>query len=210
MKRILITAAAAAAALAGSAAVAAPAMASNGVTAVTHSAQHDDTTSGPLVGALKYSDNGPVWAYDNLSEHFTVTPYTIPQTDGANYSVVITDTGSFQGFADPGANGTQSQSDGYGQALTSTGSVKGTIQYDVSSATPPNPANLPAQEPDHTSMGVALNQLFGATDGSSIFADAVGPHVTGGGNYNFSYQNGNYVQSFDGTTSIITGDVKGH
>jgi hypothetical protein len=53
MKRILFTAAAGAAALAGAVALAAPAMASNGVTAVTHSAQHLDTTSGPLTGVLE-------------------------------------------------------------------------------------------------------------------------------------------------------------
>ena len=193
MKRILITAAAGAAALAGAVALAAPAMASNGVTAVTHSPQHYDTTNVPTGTD---SPNGPVWAYDNLSEHFTVTPGTGP----GNYSVTIDVTGSFQGIADPVS----------GQPLVSNGPVKGTITYDVHSDTPPNPKSLPAQEPDHTGLGVALNQLFGVTDGSSIFADAVGPHVTGGGAYTFSYQNGNYTQVGDNDGVTITGDVTGH
>jgi hypothetical protein len=195
MKRILITAAAGAAALAGAVALAAPAMASNGVTAVTHSAQHLDTTSGPLAGVLQYSPNGPVWALDNLSEHFTV----IPETGPGNYSVTIDVTGSFKGFADPGANGSTLGS--YGQPLTSSGPVKGTITYDVKSSTSPDPKSLLPNQDPATGLGAALSQLF---DGQPTS----GPQsiIVGGGDYNFSYQNGNYVQ----TTSGITGDVTGH
>jgi hypothetical protein len=72
-----------------------PAFASNGPSqyvAVTHSAQHPDTTSVP-------TSAGNVWAYDNLSEQLTVTPVQLP--DGANYQVRIDVNGSFQGFADP-------------------------------------------------------------------------------------------------------------
>jgi hypothetical protein len=162
---------------------AAGASAATGVTAVTHSPQHDDTTnvSGPATGT---SPNGPTWAVDNLTEQFSVVPVT-GQSDGANYQVTITVTGSFKGFADPTTGG----------FLTSTGPVKGTIEYDVFSSTPPDPASLlPNQAPD-TGLGAALSQLF---DGNST--------IVGGGAYNFSYQNGNYVQ----TTSGITGDVTGH
>ena len=34
--------------------------------------------------------------------------------------------------------------------------------------------------------------------------------MTRGGAYNYSYQNGSYVQSYDGVTSNITGHVTGH
>ena len=176
------------------------------VHAVTHSPGHLDTTSGPLTGVLKTSPNGPVWAYDNLSEQFTAVPVNLP--DGANWSVTIDVTGSFQGFADPGANGTTTGN--YGQPLVSSGPVHGTIQYDVKSDHAPDPKALPSQEPDGTGLGVALGQLFGITDGSSIFAQTAPPQVVGGGDYNFSYQNGNYVQSAVGNTSTITGDVTGH
>ncbi|SRR6266568_613112 len=170
----------AAAALLTSAAAASAGTVPGAVHAVTHSAGHSDTTN--VSGtATRNSPNGPVWAYDNLSEQFTVVPESAP---GA-YSVTIDVTGSFRGFADPATGG----------PLTSSGPVKGTIQYDVFSATAPDPSSLlPNQAPD-TGLGAALSQLF---DGHST--------ITGGGNYTFSYQNGNYVQD----TAGITGDVTGH
>ena len=98
MKKIFYTAVAAAAVLAGSVAVAAPAMASNGpvtVTANTHLNNHPDTTSvsGP---ATIDSGNGPVWAYDNATEKFTA----IQQINGS-WVVNVDYVGSFHGFADP-------------------------------------------------------------------------------------------------------------
>ena len=164
---------------------------------VTHSAQHNDTTSGPLTGALQSSPSGPVWAVDNMTEQFTVIPVSLP--DGANYQVTINVTGSFKGFADPGVDGMATGS--YGQPLTSSGPVKGTIEYDVKSSTPPDPSSLlPNQAPD-TGLRAALSQLFDGqpTDGQTSI-------IVGGGSYNFSYQNGNYVQD----TTGITGDVTGH
>jgi hypothetical protein len=215
MKRIMFTAAAGATAIAGSIALAAPAMASNGpgtVTAVTHSANHPDTTNvaGP---ATLSSGNGPVWAWDNTATKITVTPYATTQTDGANYSVAITETGQFQGFADP-TNGS---------ALTSTGSLKGTIQYDVYSANQPSAANLPAQEPGaatqdqagidggYTHLGGMINQLFG---GSPVYGAPQVVGYKGGGDYHFAYQdspgNPGYVQNQVGPNLTITGDVTGH
>ncbi len=177
----------AAAALAGPASAA---TVPGAVHAVTHSPQHNDTTnvSGPATGT---SPNGPTWAVDNLTEQFTVVPVS-DQADGANYQVTIDVTGSFKGFADPTT----------GQALTSAGPVKGTIEYDVKSGTSPDPSSLlPNQAPD-TGLGAALSQLFSGQPASAL--------IVGGGNYNFSYQNGNYVQSQVGSTSAITGDVTGH
>jgi hypothetical protein len=169
------------------------------VHAVTHSPAHNDTTSGPAypaVGALQSSPSGPVWAVDNMTEQFTVVPVS-GQADGANYQVTIGVTGSFKGFADPGANGTTDPSLGYGQALTSSGPVKGTIEYDVYSATPPDPASLlPNQTPD-TGLGAALSQLFDGQPASAL--------IVGGGNYTFSYQNGSYVQDTIGIHGDVTG-----
>jgi hypothetical protein len=189
----------AAAALAGPASAAAV---PGAVHAVTHSPQHNDTTSGPDGGALQTSPGGPVWATDNLTEQFTVVPIPNPAPGAANFKVTIDVTGSFKGFADPGANGTTDPSLGYGQPLVSNGPVKGTIEYDVYSASAPNPSSLlPNQAPD-TGLRAALSQLFDKQPTSAL--------IVGGGDYNFSYQNGKYVQSQVGPTSTITGDVTGH
>jgi hypothetical protein len=84
----------------------------------------------------------------------------------------------------------------------SNGPVKGTIEYDVYSASAPNPSSLlPNQAPD-TGLRAALSQLFDNQPTSAL--------IVGGGDYNFSYQNGKYVQSQVGPTSTITGDVTGH
>ena len=198
MKRIILTAAALAAVFTGGVVAAAPAFAASGpgaVYAVTHSPQHNDTTSGPGGGALRPSVNGPVWAIDNLTEQFTVTPYATGE-----YKVVIDVTGALVGFdAVDGPNGSTNPADGYGNALTSNGSVKGTITYYVLSTTGPDKsALLPNQAPD-TGLGAAIQQLFpGFTGYDWSPADA--------GSYLFSYQNGNYVQN----TTSITGDVRGH
>jgi hypothetical protein len=217
MKRIMFIGAASAAALAGSIALAAPAMASNGngpLTAVTHAADHPDTTSGPGGSALLDSPGyGPVWAFDNLAIKFIVTPDG--KTNG--YKVVVNSEGSFAGFADPGRDGATA-GPSYGQPLTSNGDVKGTITYYVTSATPPDPANLPAQEPgvptrDQTGLSQGsyehlsgmISQLFDnqPTSGTGSIMDS---SVPGFGDYNYSYQHGNYVQ----VTTGITGDVVGH
>jgi hypothetical protein len=195
-------------------------MASNGngpLTTVTHAPDHPDTTVGPAgppaTGALLSTPNGAVWAFDNLAIKFIVTPEGL--LNGVpEYKITINSEGSFAGFADPGANGS-STAPGYGQRLTSNGDVKGTITYDVTSAAPLTPANLPSQEPGVVTQDQAgldagyvhlsgmINQLFG---GSSVYgAPQVFTYVGGGSNYIYSYQHGNYVQA-----DTITGDVVGH
>lgn len=184
--------------------VAAPAaaMASNGPQQfVTHAMMHPDTTS-VATGVVNF-DGSPVWAWDNGAIKFTPVPVTPSPSNGeANYQVKIEVVGSFQGFADPIT----------GAALTSTGSVKGTITFDVQSGSlVPSGATLLTQQPQgvvdtstspavvtgSTSLGDMLNQLFG------------GPvTVVGGGDYSFSYQNGNYTQT--STPPYSTGDVVGH
>ena len=119
---------------------------------------------------------------------------------GYNYQVIINVTGSFKGFADPGLDGNTNDL-GYGQPLTSSGPVKGTITYNVESNTPPDPANLLPNQDPNTGLGAALSQLFDGQAASDLI-------VGSGSNYSFSYQNGNYVQDDIGTG--IHGDVTGH
>jgi hypothetical protein len=131
------------------------------VTAVTHDHHHADTTS--VSGTCTQpSDNGPQWAWDNLSFRFSVSPESSP----GNYSVTIYAHGSFQAFADPNT----------GACYFKNGSVDGWIKYDVSSTSAPDPSLLPAQEPDNTSQGTMLNTLFGG-DGE----------IVGGGSYSYTY-----------------------
>lgn len=153
------------------------------VTAVTHASHHADTTNvnGPGT-ACGTSPNGSTWAMDNLSRQFTVT-----DDGGGQYTVVITDRGSFAGFADP-ANC---------EPLSSNGPISGTYTLYVNSPTGPDPAGLPAQESSDTGTSAMVQQLF---DGNAT-------SITGG-NYYYSYQNGNYVQSSQ--PPYITGDVVGH
>ncbi len=169
----------------------AAAMASSGPTQfVTHASMHPDTTN-VATGVVNF-DGSPVWAWDNGAIKLTPVPETGP--NGANYQVKIEVVGSFQGFADPTT----------GAPLTSTGSVKGTITFDVLASG--TPQSLPAQQP----QGVVNN---GVVTGSTSLGDIVsqlftgGAAIVGGGAYHFSYQNGNYIQ--DSVTGI-TGDVIGH
>jgi hypothetical protein len=180
------------------------------VTANTHSNNHPDTTNVGGAATLN-SSGGPVWAWDNTQTKITATPYTTPQSDGANWKVVITETGQFNGFADPTT----------GAALTSTGSLNGIIAYDVQSASQPSAKNLPSQEPgvptrdqagldadQNTHLSDMINQLFGGS--STVTAET----VVGWGDYHFAYQdspgNPGYVQ--DSTNGVLTihGDVTGH
>jgi len=160
-------------------------MAQTSYKAVTHSANHPDTSNYCGVGKI-----GPdcVWAYDNLSMQLTAT-----QTGTNTWAVTVTDNGSFAGFADP------NNAANPGAPLTSNGPVKGTYDLTVTSPSAPVNANLPSQM-DGVGTGTIVAKWFGLPDTSQVV----------GGDYNFSYQNGNYVQSWDGSNSVITSDVQGH
>jgi hypothetical protein len=167
------------------------------VTANTHLNNHPDTTNGSGGGSLISTPNGAVWAYDNETTKFTVT-----SQGGNQYLVSIDIVGSFHGFADPGVKGTTDPTQGYGAPLTSDGSVKGTIAYEVTATQAPDPANLPGQSASDAHLSTLINQLFG----DSVVLDVNGnPLISQVGDYSFSYQNGNYVQA-----ATITGDVTGH
>ena len=74
------------------------------------------------------SNNGPVWAIDSLTEKWAMSAYATPQTDGANYSVLlkVTAGSKFSQFANPLA----------ARSLW-TGKVHGVLQYDVQSSNAP-------------------------------------------------------------------------
>jgi hypothetical protein len=182
MKRIMFAGAAAAAALAGSIALAAPAMASSGPQqAVTHLNNHPDTTGICNATPVPGSVIGPdcVWAYDNATEKFTVTlePNLGPDT----YLVTMDYVGSFHGFADPRVPGDTNPGTGQGAALDSNGSVKGTIAYDVvvQPGTQPDLSALPGQVPSDTHISDNIATLF---DGKVV------PNgITQHGQYIFTY-----------------------
>jgi hypothetical protein len=158
--------------------VAATLMSQTTYKAVTHSANHPDTSNYCGVGAI---GSDCVWAHDNLSMQLTATD----NHDGT-WAVTVTDNGSFSGLADPASP--------QGAALVSNGPVKGTYQLTVTSQNPPSNANLPSQM-DGVGTGTIVATWFGVPTSQVV-----------GGDYSFSYQNGNYTQD----TSGEYGQIRGH
>jgi hypothetical protein len=140
------------------------------ISATTHSNPHADTTSvgGPCAGV---SDNGPVWAYDNLSFKLTAT------ADGpGSYAVTIAANGSFKAFSDPVT----------GDCASFNGSVDGWYQLEVLSPVAPDGKNLPSQVPGSMGQGAIVAAFFGG-NATSI----------NGGSYYYTYNRvdgGKYIQ----------------
>lgn len=195
--RKIVYALAAACGLGGLAAGGSAALASSGpsggparIVITTKSYGHYDTT-GDGGSATFTSPNGPVWAIDNLGEQWVITacsanPACSAAGDGANYAVTmnvgpkINGGSRFAEFADPGA-GTNETSDpcpagNPGGPHIGSGTVTGTIEWDVSSSTAPDLTGVPSAEPPATSLGTVLHQIFDGNDTE-----------TGGGHYDFSY-----------------------
>lgn len=149
-----------------------PASAAATVTASTSVSAHPDTTSasGP---ACTSSAGGPVWADDTYASKFTAT-----QTAADKWQVVISDSGTFTGFADPVTC----------DALGSFGDLSGQISYTVTSSHTPSQATL-------------KSSYSGAVSGTQMVQDFFGdPDATlTDGTYLFSYQGGNYVQDTTGS-----------
>jgi hypothetical protein len=92
-----------------------------------------DTTFGSNAGnATANSDNGPVWASDNITRNITITPSGPDQ-----WTVTFVENGQYNAFADPNT----------GNAWTGTGNMHGTVSYTVASHSAPKMANLPARLP---------------------------------------------------------------
>jgi hypothetical protein len=153
-----------------------------GSTATTHTTHHADTCS---CTTNVTSDNGDVWAYDNLSRQFVVTT----NSDGT-YNVVLTDSGKFSAFAEPNNPDPSTYF-----PIKAQGAVKGTITFTVTS--PNGPVGLPGQEPGTTSTTETVQQLFGG-HASSIVDNA----------YTYTYTSGSQTYTQSSSTGI-TGDITG-
>jgi hypothetical protein len=130
------------------------------IKAVTHTSDHPDTTS--VAGACTdESDNGPVWAYDDLSLQLVSTS----NGDGT-YAVTVTAHGSFNAMSDPTT----------GECWSGHGSVDGWINYTVTSTVAPDKSNLPAQEPGSMKQSEIIAQFFGGQASSVV-----------GGSYHYTY-----------------------
>lgn len=155
------------------------------VTGTTSMTNVPDTTNGAGGGACVTSPNGPSWATDQFP---TVTLSAVEETTPADtWNVTITSDGSFVGFADPLTC----------TALVSSGNVVGSIQYTVTSATPPSASGLKSDYSGATEFSTLIDDFF---------ADS--PTISGGDVYDYSYQGGNYTQvGTEGGGLIVTGDV---
>jgi hypothetical protein len=169
-------------ALGASAASASP----SAVVGTTSMTNVPDTTNGAGGSACTSTPNGNAWATDQFP---TVTLTATELTTPANtWDVTIKSSGTFAGFADPLTCA----------ALTTSGTVVGTIHYTVASATPPVPGDLKTDYPGFNEFSVLIDDFFNGT-----------PTITGGNVYFYSYQNGNYTQQGTDTGGlIVTGDVQ--
>jgi hypothetical protein len=194
-------------ALASTAADAAPA--GRNVTASTHIAGVPDTTvgttatgayedaSGHVTHDQALSVYGPVWAIDEITNTFRVTPL-----GNNDYRVDRIANGTYEGFAQPNTGLS------YPMPLDNvSGQLHGTNSYLVHSLQAPNAANLPSEQVlpatgnQFPGTYAQLYQLFGS--------DAV---ITGGNTWVFAYVadggGSRMVQRYD-TTSDTWGNITG-
>jgi hypothetical protein len=164
--------------LGAGAAVASSASAATTVTASTSVTNHPDTTaaSGPACGT---SANGPVWANDFYISGITATAEANPVN---TWDVKISDSGKFVGSADPNTC----------QSLQSLGNLAGTYELTVTSPSAPVAADLKSNYDGAVSTTTMVSDFFGGKATSIV-----------GGAYDFSYQNGNYVQDTAGQHGAV-------
>jgi hypothetical protein len=124
------------------------------------------------------SPNGNVWAYDNISRQITDT-----NNGHGDYTVNVTDNGSFSAFAQPN---NKDQNTFY--PISATGSLKGTEVWDVTGVQSVDAAALSSQTPDGVSSTQMIEDLLpGANDSTTNLVS-----------YAFSYRSDNcstYVQT---------------
>jgi hypothetical protein len=144
------------------------------VSASTSVTNHPDTTAAPTQGSCESSPGGFVWAHDFYTSKITA----IEEANPANtWNVTITDNGTFDGFADPNTC----------QTLQSVGSLSGNYELTVTSDTAPNASGLKSNYDGAVSTNTMVADLFNNKQTNIV-----------GGAYNFSYQNGHYVQDTSG------------
>jgi hypothetical protein len=173
------------------------------VVASTHVAGVPDTTvgstatgsyedaSGNVTTDPSQSAFGPVWAIDDITNTYRVTPL-----GNDNYAVDRMANGTFVAFAQPNTGlSTVSPLNGV------KGQVHGTISYVVHSATGPVASALLPEQAVATGSHAQLLQLFPG----SIEAD-----ISGGSNWVFSYHaaHGSMTQRYD-TDPTTWGNITG-
>jgi hypothetical protein len=112
---------------------------------------------------------GPVWAHDNMERTVTAVQ---DSADRTLWHVTVSSTGSFDGFANP-IDGNAPVEGGH-----LTGSVKGTIEFDVTSKVGPSvPAPNSIDTNGQHSTSLALD----------LFSNDPAAYVSGYGPYDFRY-----------------------
>ena len=173
------------------------------VVASTHVPGVPDTTVGSTAtGSYEGADGkvtsdptlsvyGPVWAIDDVTNTYRVTPLG----DG-NYAVDRQVNGTFVAFAQPNT-GLSTVS----QLNAVNGQVHGTNSYVVHSTTGPDASKLHAEQPIATGSHTQLMQLFPGINDSDI---------SGGGTWVFSYHaaHGSMTQRYD-TDPSTWGNITG-
>jgi hypothetical protein len=159
---------------------------SGAVTAVAHASDHPDTCA---CTTNVLGTNGYVWAYDNLARHFAVTP-----NGGGDYTVVVTDHGSFAAFAEPNNPDLNKF-----YPITATGSVRGTYTVDVHASQAPDLSALAPQYAGDVSTSQMIRDLFNGSTTSIV-----------GGDYTYTYKAGGDTYTQSSTAPYITGDITGH
>jgi hypothetical protein len=187
--------------LGGTSASAAPA--ARTVVASTHVPGVPDTTVGSAatgsyedVNGQRTTDPalsvfGPVWAIDDITNTFQVTPL-----GNNDYRVDRLVNGTFDAFAQPNTgSSTPAPLDGV------TGQMHGTNSYTVRSANGPDASKLLAQQATATGTHAQLMQLF---------PDITDSNITGGNTWVFAYHTGGstMVQRYD-TAADTWGNITG-
>lgn len=158
------------------------------IVASTHEINVPDTTSGTATSV--HSDFGNVWAYDNVTKTFRVTPL-----GGGQYTVTETVNGTFSAFDEPNTP------TGAEVALSPPvdGQMHGTNVYTVTSNVAPDPAGLAAQyDAAQGSAGITTGDLI-----KHLFGDDPSVVIGGGNLWVFSYHaaGGSMTQRYDTPTT---------
>jgi len=186
------------------------------VVASTHETNVPDTTSGTATS--QSSPGGPVWARDDVTKTFRVTPTGVTPGGLNTYTVTETVNGTFTAFDEPN---TATAADiaagipGPEVALNPnvTGQMHGTNTYTVTSNVAPDAAGLPALVNDQNgtanggngySTSDLITDLFGGP------ANAANVQVGGGDNWVFAYHaaGGSMTQAWN-TPTTAWGNITG-
>jgi hypothetical protein len=172
------------------------------VVASTHVAGVPDTTVGSTVtGFYEGADGqittdptlsvyGPVWANDDVTDTYRVTPL-----GGGDYAVDRMVNGTFQAFAEPNTNSSTPV------PINVSGQIHGTISYHVHSLTGPDASKLLPEQASTTGSHAQLMQLFPGIQDSDI---------SGGNDWVFAYHaaHGSMTQRYD-TAPATWGNITG-